>query len=67
MVNVTYNIPETGPPTLYSVRPLSLRAIYAVNKPFVFTDYSAVSVEDYRLAYNSSTSFRLSPDLPEKP
>jgi hypothetical protein len=63
MVNVTYNIPETGPLVLYSVRDQSLRLAYAADRSL---DYFAVCFEAQRLTYSSSISFLPSLDFPEE-
>jgi hypothetical protein len=63
MVNVTYNIPETGPLVLYAVRDLSLRLICATDKS---SDYFAIFFEAQRLTYSFSISFLPSLDFPEE-
>ena len=45
MVYVTYNIPEMGLSTLFSVRCLFLRVVYITDKLFLFPDYSVVCFE----------------------
>lgn len=67
MVYVTYNIPDTGLLALFAVRPLFLRAIYVIDKLFLFPDDSAVRFKAQRLTCSSSTYDHLSLDLPEKP
>jgi hypothetical protein len=66
MVYVTYNIPDMGLATLFSVRRFFLRVIYITDSLYLFLDYSVVCYGARRLAHSSSANFRLSLDLPER-
>ena len=66
MVYVTYNIPDMGLATLFSVRRFFLWVIYIADRLFLFLDHSVVCFGARRLAHSSSTSFHPSLDLPER-